>query len=188
MRVVVYVPRSGSRFYASKLAEDLDYEFLGEVFNTRTYPDPIEHNKIIHRALTDKNIVCKVDLIMLRRWYSDLEEMFFNNADQIDVIYRKDFNAQVHSLFTAMSLDNFHNQFTETKQMQFNPDTFQMAIDYVNKCNELTADFLKQNAHKDVKLVHTESFATPELKYQRKIQWDQPLPNVKSQTVELFND
>ena len=188
MRVVVYVPRSGSRYYASKIAEDIGYEFLGEVFNTRTYPDPIEHNKVIYRAINDKNIVCKVDLIMLRRWYPDLEQMFFNNADHIDVIYRKDFNAQVHSLFTAMSLDNFHNQFTETKEMKFNPDTFQMAVDYINKCNELTADFLKQNSDRDITLVNTESFATPELKYNRNIQWDQPLPTVTSKTVELFNE
>lgn len=188
MRVVVYVPRSGSRYYAKKVAEDNNFEFLGEVFNTRTYPDPIEHTKVIHRAMTEKNIVCKVDLIMIRRWYPDLEEMFFANADQIDVIYRKDFNAQVHSLYKAMTLDDFHNEFTETKKMPFIPDTFQMAVDYINKCNELTAEFLKQNSDRGINLVHTESFATPDRKYKREVEWDKPLPFVKSNTVELFNE
>jgi len=183
---VVFVPRSFSKFYADMLSKKHNLTNLGEVFTPRTYPDLAERIKVIERSCNQKDVLCKINLQWLRKYHPDYEGKVFENSDRIEVIYRKDFDSQVKSLYTAIMTDSFHTEFSDTKYLEFNSEVFWYSVNYLETFNKLVSEFYFANKHRNINLVECSSLTSERLN--RPVEWIGGLPEVKSETVELFNE
>lgn len=183
---VVFVPRSFSKFYGNFLSEKYSLKNLGEVFTPRTYPNIDRRLEVIERACNQKDVLCNINLQWLRKFHPEHEDKVFDNSDMIEVIYRKDFDSQVKSLYTAIMTDSFHTEFSETKYLEFNSEVFWYSVNYLETFNKLVSEFYFANKHRNINLVECSTLTSERLN--RPVEWVGGLPEVQSETVELFNE
>lgn len=187
MIAVVYGARTGSTYLAKKIAQDHDYEYLGEIFNPVlfTRQQTYEAYSMIHDNTACLFKVCGQQ--MFRFPDINLIELLLK-CDQVIFTLRMDFNAQVRSTYVGRMLKRrgigFHEEFTNTVDVEYLPQEYQRtANDLVNRYH--TNSDIFQNVKKAQVAVY-ENFATPEHRLRRPVRITPPLPHLDFNPMALF--
>ena len=180
---VVYIPRTGSKFFSQQIAEEAGYEWLGEVLNPRTFP-----HANIRRDMRKRLIECPDVVIKLGVWQTELEGLraMLSLSEKVYFCVRADFDQQVKSFYAATDpiVDNYHAQI-EHADIPYN------SVRYIQ-----TAEWLEHQYRESVKLldgidhalIWYESFATPEGKYARNFVWSEEPPKLSFNVKEFLQE
>lgn len=183
MICVVFVPRSGSRFFSQQIAKQTGYDCLGEVLNPRTYPDADFRKNMLAELSTHSQTVIKLGF-----WQSSIDHLksLLYKSEKIYFCARSDFNQQVKSFYAATStnVDNFHADI-EHADITYDPERFNSCAKWLESQYIHTAQILKDFK---VETVMYESFATKQGKYARNFTWNQQSPQINFDVNKIVNE
>jgi hypothetical protein len=179
---VVYVPRSGSRFFSRKIADQSGYEWLGEVLNPRTYPCSDIRSSILKDLNNGREAVIKLGV-----WQADVSTLrsFLNKSHKIYLCYRANFDQQVRSMYaaTAQNVNNYHADIDQT-HITFDSKRYSECANWMMTQYTETVKMLKDLK---VELILYESFATVEGKYCRNFIWNQEPPHIDFEVNKIVD-
>lgn len=171
---VVYIPRTGSKFFSQQIAKQTGYEWLGEVLNPRTYPDEQNRNSTIESLNNSPDVVIKLGV-----WQSKMAHLQFilSLSEKVYFCVRSDFNQQLKSFYaaTAPNVNNYHANIKHA-EIVFDYDRYKKHAEWLKKQYNDTVKLLNDF---EVETVFYESFATKQGKYHRNFTWTADPPSIE---------
>lgn len=179
---VVYIPRTGSRFFSQQVAKQTGYEWLGEVLNPRTYTDDCSRNIMLTKLSIHSQAVIKMGV-----WQCDIDffKSLLNKSEKIYFCARTEFNHQVKSYYaaTAQNVNNYHADI-EHADITYDPERFMKCAKWLESQYTHTAQILKGFK---VETVLYDSFATKQGKYARNFTWNTQPPQINFDVNKIIN-
>lgn len=186
MYLIIYIPRTGSRYFSTQLAEKHNYKNLGEIFSPRTYPNLSDRQLNQQIVDTTNDIVIKVGL-----WQIELDciSSLIEKSEKTYVCWRKNFNDQVKSLYAAMypSVDNFSAEILHA-DIKYDQSIYLRRSIWLKTQYRRLASFLETVKSEKIELVDYESFATAEKRYKRNFIWDTEPPLINFSTEYILSN
>lgn len=191
MILVLATPRSGSSWFTSTYlihgSPDLEpvypgYVHVGEAFNCCTHSRE-EQIAALRGMINGGHSVVKLFPQDLYTAKANTYNTVVTVAEKIYVLVRKDFDAQLRSLYVAVQTDYCYGDDLPTRSIQYNADSY-------NHCAEFLQTSLKILAQQwrgidAVELVYLEDLPRSG-KYSQPVTWDQEPPRVDFNTELLF--
>ena len=170
MICILFAPRAGSKYYCRHLAQENNKLFLGEVFNSRTYPNNEQRIALQNSLRESPDVVFKVG-----PWQADHNTILdlCNRSEKIYVCWRRDINEQTKSLYAATreNVNNYHANIKEAHITYVKHD-YEEARDWLLSQYQALSELIAEADNSKLCLVEYESFATQELRYKRNFIWD----------------
>lgn len=185
MYLVIYTPRTGSRYFSTQLAEKHNYKNLGEIFSPRTYPNLSDRQLNQQIVDTTNDIVIKVGLWQIG---SDRISSLIEKSEKTYVCWRRNFNDQAKSLYAALdpSVNNFSTEILSA-DIKYDELIFHRRSVWLKTQYRKLASFLETVESEKIELVDYESFSTPEKRYKRTFIWDIEPPLTNFSTEYIFS-
>lgn len=181
MICVIYTPRSGSKYFSTSIAEQYGYENLGEVFNTRTYPDHSSRSKLIKTLKKDSNKVFKLGVWQI----ADIDQArrILNECEQIYVCRRRNFDDQLKSFYaaTAPNVDNYHGEVNA--HINYDHQRYVSLLYWLQKQYTETVKLLEGYNYQ---ITDYETFAEERMRYKRCFTWEKELPKTNIDSSIYF--
>ena len=177
---VVYIPRTGSRFFSKQIADQKGYSWWGEVLNPRTIPRAGERRDIREQLTESPDAVIKLGV-----WQADRDYLrsLLKLSEKVYFCIRADFDQQVQSFYaaTAPNVDNYHADI-EQADISFDPVRFSDCAEWLEGQYRDSVELLTDI---DSEIIRYESFATSERKYARNFNWSQEPPKLSLNVEEI---
>jgi hypothetical protein len=185
---VVYGARTGSTFLAKKLAQEHEYEYLGEIFNRAEYTP--HQSREIHAGLSsDNQSVIKVCASQMTQ-FPDINLInLLQQCERVIFTVRHDFAAQVRSTYVGRVLKaqgvGFADEFTDPITLPNNVGLHKRVVNDLIKRYQLNQKVFASLEHKEVCVY--EDFATLGGRYRRPVIIEPELDTVDFDTTALYS-
>lgn len=180
---VVYIPRTGSKFFSQQIAKEAGYEWLGEILNPRTFP-----HANIRRDMRKRLIECPDAVIKLGAWQEDHDGLraILSLSEKVYFCARADFDQQTKSFYAATdpAVDNYHAQI-EHADLNLDSQRYRQSAGWLEYQYRESVKLLNGIDHE---LIWYESFATPEGKYSRNFVWSEEPAKLSFDVKEFLQE
>lgn len=190
MILVLATPRSGSSWFTST------YLVHGSPDLRPVYPGYVHVGELLmHMSSVDRESAaqflinggskCVVKLFPHHVPTADLNtpSVLVSAAEKIYVLVRKDFNAQLRSMYIAEQYHSYTAENLSTRSVQYNTDDFKRNADFLQESLVMLAEIWRKLPHAE--LVYLEDLPQSG-KYHQPVTWDQEPPRVEFDTESLF--
>jgi hypothetical protein len=190
--LVLTTPRSGSSWFTST------YLIHGSSQLTPLYPGYLHIGELFHshdNSLIQKHQAaqflikgrrnCVVKLFpQYVKTVPDLYSVLTTAAEKIYILVRKDFNAQLRSVYIAEQTDHYYKEDLPLRSVQYNADDYERNKEFLQESLTMLAATWREQANAE--LVYLEDLPCSG-KYNQPVLWDCEPPVIDFDTERLFS-
>lgn len=185
MILVLATPRSGSSWFTSNYLTTVHegYTSIGEPFNY--HKCTLEDQLTILEFATCNSVIVKLFPQHLKNNIPNLYSQLTRSAKKIYILARKDYNAQLRSLYIAEQTDYYYADNLPNRNIHFNNNHFLIVDQFLKNSYQFLSDAYANL--KNVDLVFLEDLPNTG-KYKQPVTWDTEPPLVNFNVEEIFKD
>lgn len=182
--LVLATPRSGSSWFTGTYLSDIypNYTDAGEPFNSHIYSRE-QQTAALRSMINGEHSIVKLFPQHLHNAAANTYNTLVTVAEKIYVLVRKDFNAQLRSLYVAEQSDYYYRADLPTRSIQYNADIYKHTSEFLQTSYKILAQQWRRLS--DVELVYLEDLPQSG-KYRQPVLWDQEPPEIDFDTAALF--
>lgn len=190
MILVLTTPRSASTWYCKHLATEYNLHNFGELFAMDIKE---KHKQQLEKLKANPNSVVKVHTVHISNSpVKRFKEKLIRQADDIKILVRKDFNAQVKSFYAAAQVESitgrgFTEEYTDTVHIKLDDNLYNQYKLFIKYQIATLYEITKEYNLFD-KVVFSEDVMTAEKKYKRSVQWDREPTIITESYSHLFKE
>lgn len=185
MILVLATPRSGSSWFTSNYLTSIhkDHVAVGEPFNS--YHNSLQEQLVSLDTYANSSVIIKLFPQHIKDSLPGIYKKLSNAAEKIYILARKNYNAQLRSLYVAEQTEYFYSASLPERNIQYHQDLYNLEDRLLKN-----SYYFLQQAYRDLKnaqLVFLEDLPATG-KYNQPVVWDVEPPVIDFDTAQIFKE